>query len=58
MQTKIIDININTYEGSIQGDLIVYEKNGDPDEGFLLYGFEEVGMFDGEFNTPQYAFAV
>ena len=58
MQTKIIDININTYQGSIQGDLIVYEKNGDPDEGFVLYGFDEVGMFDSEFNTPQYAFAV
>ena len=55
MQTKIVDININTFEGVIEGNLIVYEKNGDPDEGFWLSGFDEVGMFDDEFTAPQYA---
>ena len=50
----VTDIDIETFEGTIQGDLVVYEKGGDPDEGFVLYGFDEVGMFDDEFTTPQY----
>ena len=48
------DIDIDTFQGIIQGNLVVYEKGGDPEEGFVLYGFDEVGMFDDEFNTPQY----
>ena len=48
------DIDIDTFEGIIDGNLVVYEKGGDPDEGFVLYGFDEVGMFDDEFTTPQY----
>ena len=55
-ETKTVDININTYRGLIQGDLIVYEKGGDPEEGLVLYGFDEVGLFDHEFKNPQYAF--
>jgi hypothetical protein len=35
--------------------LVVYEKGGNPMEGFTLYGFDEVGMFDDEFTNPQYA---
>ena len=50
----VTDIDIETFEGTIQGDLVVYEKGGDPNEGFVLYGFDEVGMFDDEFTTPQY----
>lgn len=48
------DIDIDTFQGIIQGNLVVYEKGGDPDEGFVLYGFDEVGMFDDEFTAPQY----
>ena len=48
------DIDIDTFQGIIQGNLVVYEKGGDPDEGFVLYEFDEVGMFDDEFTTPQY----
>lgn len=48
------DIDIDTFQGIIQGNLVVYEKGGDPDDGFVLYGFDEVGMFDDEFTTPQY----
>ena len=48
------DIDIDTFQGIIQGNLVVYEKGGDPEEGFVLYGFDEVGMFDDEFTTPQY----
>tara|TARA_Y100000022_G_scaffold94008_1_gene81117 strand:- start:170 stop:397 length:228 start_codon:yes stop_codon:yes gene_type:complete len=57
MKVKTVDIDINTYQGVIQGDLIVYEKGGDPWDGLVLYGFDEVGMFDNEFKTPQYAFS-
>ena len=52
---KSYDIDINTYEGMIDGSLVVYEKGGNPMEGFTLYGFDEVGMFDDEFTNPQYA---
>ena len=38
----------------IDGDLVVYEKGGNPNDGFVLYGFDEVGMFDDEFTNPQY----
>tara|TARA_B100000902_G_C27246491_1_gene882919 strand:- start:675 stop:884 length:210 start_codon:yes stop_codon:yes gene_type:complete len=55
-KTKTVDINIDTYQGVIQGDLIVYEKGENPDEGLVLYGFDEVGLFDHEFKKPQYAF--
>ena len=30
MKVKTVDIDINAYQGVIQGDLIVYEKGGDP----------------------------
>ena len=45
------DIDINTFEGMIDGDLVVYEKGGNPNDGFVLYGFDEVGMFDDEFTN-------
>ena len=48
------NIDINTFEGMIDGDLVVYEKGGNPNDGFVLYGFDEVGMFDDEFTNPQY----
>ena len=55
----ITDIDITTFEGVIPVgfDLIVYEK-GDFEGGnvFVLYGFDEVGMFDSEITNPQYAF--
>jgi hypothetical protein len=48
------DIDINNFQGFIKGDLVVYEKGGDPMDGYVLYGFDEVGMFDAEFKVPQY----
>tara|TARA_R110000751_G_scaffold183711_2_gene290336 strand:- start:300 stop:569 length:270 start_codon:yes stop_codon:yes gene_type:complete len=58
MEDKMIctDIDINTFKGSIDGDLVIYEKGGDPEEGLVLYGFDEVGLFDNEFKAPQYCF--
>lgn len=54
MTHKYKDIDINNYEGLIEGDLVVYEKGGNPDDGYVLYGFDEVGMFDSDFKVPQY----
>ena len=56
---KHVDFDIN---GVIPGrpragaDLVVYEKGGDPMDGYVLYGFDEVGMFEEEFKVPQYCF--
>jgi hypothetical protein len=50
----VTNIDIETFEGTIQGDLVVYEKGGDPMDGLVLYGFDEVGMYDNIFITPQY----
>ena len=55
MQVKK-DIDIKNYQGFIKGDLVVYEKGGDPMDGYVLYGFDEVGMFEEEFKVPQYCF--
>tara|TARA_R100001509_G_C4873879_1_gene217841 strand:- start:1547 stop:1738 length:192 start_codon:yes stop_codon:yes gene_type:complete len=53
-EKNYIDIDINTFQGTIDGDLIVYEKGGNPENGYILYGFDEVGMFEEDFNNPQY----
>ena len=56
---KVVEIlNIAKYEGSIPvgHDLVIYEKGSDPLDGFCLMGFDEVGLFDGEFDVPVYAF--
>ena len=54
----ITNIDINTFNGSIPPahDLVVYEKGGEALDGFTLYGFDEVGMFEGDFLVPQYCF--
>jgi len=52
---NFVDIDIEKYEGVLAGDLIIYEKGEDPDDGFVLYGFDEVGMFDHQFKNAQYA---
>mgnify|MGYP006079464033 CR=1 FL=1 len=54
----VIEIpSIAEYTGGIPVgyDLVEYEAGTDPyQEGLVLYGFDEVGMF--EFNCPQHAF--
>tara|TARA_R110000796_G_scaffold97679_2_gene204838 strand:+ start:12833 stop:13030 length:198 start_codon:yes stop_codon:yes gene_type:complete len=37
-------------------DLVVYEKGGEALDGFTLYGFDEVGIFEGNLLVPQYCF--
>ena len=55
LKMKVTDIDIASYQGTIKGDLVVYEKGGDAFEGMVLNGFDEVGMFDDMFTIPQYA---
>ena len=38
--TIVNDIDITTFEGTIIGDLVVYEKGGNPLDGYTLYGFD------------------
>jgi hypothetical protein len=56
---KHID-DISTYKGFIPSgyDLIEYEKDTDPVEGTVLYGFDEIGLAVswGEVKNPAYAF--
>lgn len=58
MESVIMIEDINKFEGKIpaEHDLVCYEKGSDPMEGLVLYGFDEVGMFDAEFKNPVYAF--
>lgn len=54
----IIEIDPQTYQGSIPNgaELICYEKGGDPLDGMVCYGFDEIGAFDDCFKQPAYAF--
>tara|TARA_R110000764_G_scaffold224368_1_gene313503 strand:+ start:45 stop:275 length:231 start_codon:yes stop_codon:yes gene_type:complete len=38
--------NINNYQGGIPAgyDLVEYQKFTDPTKGFVLHGFDEIGM--------------
>ena len=58
MTNVIVIEDINNFVGMIphDHDLICYEKGTDPMDGLVLYGFNEVGMFDSEFRSPAYAF--
>ena len=49
--------NINEFVGSIPAghEMVVFEK-GDTSTAMTLFGFDEIGMFDHEFNNPQYGF--
>ena len=54
-------IDINTYKGTIpEGhDLVIFERDGETyfeKNVTVLYGFDEVGLFDHEFKNPTYAF--
>lgn len=54
---NVIEIpNIYAYKGGIPAgyDLVEYEAGADPEDGMVLYGFDEVGMFG--LANPKYAF--
>ena len=47
------EVDIDTAEGDID-DYVVMEK-GKPETAYVLYGWDEVGLFDHEFTHPVYA---
>jgi len=52
------EIDVTTYSGNIPTDTdLVVAESGDVEEtALVLYGFDEIGMFDDEFNNPVYGF--
>ena len=51
---KVIKVNIKEVTSMRPGfDLVEYESGTDPSDGYVLYGFDEVGMFC---RNPEYAF--
>ena len=52
------EIDVNTYSGNTPTgtDLVVAESGDVEETALVLYGFDEIGMFDGEFNNPVYGF--
>ena len=60
MEIEIIP-NIHTFSGGIPTgtDLVVFEKENPPSEShpmLVLYGFDEIGLFDSSFKNPVYGF--
>jgi len=54
MVMRIIEVNINEVREFRAGfELVEYENGTDPMDGWVLLGFDEVGMFCEE---PKYAF--
>ena len=49
--------NIDTFRGTIPPgeDLVVFEA-GNTESALVLYGFDEIGMFDSDFKNPTYGF--
>jgi hypothetical protein len=37
-------------------ELVVGEKDSILDTALILYGFDEIGLFDGDFKNPVYGF--
>lgn len=37
-------------------DLVIYESGTDPREGMVLYGWDEVDTFAGNFQHPHYCY--
>ena len=37
-------------------ELVVHERGEDPEDGYVLMGFDEVGMFDDDFTHAAYSF--
>lgn len=54
---KVMPIH-EDFEGSIPVgyDLVVYEQGQSTEDALVLYGFDEIGLFEEEFKNPAYAF--
>ena len=58
MSVNFTEIDVNTYSGNVPTgtDLVVAESGDVEETALVLYGFDEIGMFDDEFNNPVYGF--
>ena len=59
--TKVIKFDINdpdAPEMPIGGMLVEYEEGTDPLKGIVLYGFDEVGIFNTGIKKRAYAYLV
>lgn len=58
--SEFIDINISEWRGAIPAghDLVIHERGGDPEDGAVLFGFDEVVYFRDHFKNPAYSFIV
>jgi hypothetical protein len=56
--TTLIDVDIDNWEGTFPArhDLVIHERGENPEDGMVLYGFDEIGLFDHEFSKPAYSF--
>lgn len=52
------DIDIDKWTGDWPNghDLVIHERGADPDDGYVLYGYDEIGLFDFDFTNPAYSF--
>lgn len=53
-----INIDINAWQGAWPKghELVIHERGGDPDDGYVLYGFDEIDDFRGDFKRPAFSF--
>jgi hypothetical protein len=58
MDEMFTKIDPKTYKGGIPRgkDLVIAEDGDEEDTALVLYGFDEIGMMDGEFTNPVYGF--
>lgn len=56
--TAFLNIHVASWDGPIPDGhvLVVHERTGTPDDGYVLYGFDEIGLFDSAFTAAAYSF--
>jgi hypothetical protein len=54
-EINIFDPNTTEELDASGAEIVVFEKDGNVDDGLILYGFDEIGMFEDEFTNPVYA---
>ncbi len=56
MKIKFTKIDVNSYKGFIKGELVVAEQGNELNTALVLYGWDEVGLYNHEFINPVYGF--
>ena len=55
---QVISFNPKTFVGTVPVgySIVVHQKGKAPATGYVLYGFDEVGVLDHKFSQPTYCF--